>query len=131
MRRTLLLVLLPNVSILERANWTTSHYIVFLELAPAFLYPVYLTLCKVDITPRAAPRGVRLRKSWPHKGFLWKGQLQIEITWINCIIAPAPPRKTRGELYKDVDADYYGYRDEDDGVLVPLEQDVEREGWFS
>ncbi|CAH3026538.1 unnamed protein product [Porites evermanni] len=40
---------------------------------------------------------------------------------------PAPPRKTRGELYKDVDADYYGYRDEDDGVLVPLEQDVEKE----
>ena len=44
------------------------------------------------------------------------------------IAAPAPPRKTRGELYKDVDADYYGYRDEDDGVLVPLEQDVEKEG---
>lgn len=40
---------------------------------------------------------------------------------------PAPPRKTRGELYKDVDADYYGYRDEDDGVLVPLEQEVEKE----
>ena len=54
------------------------------------------------------------------------------------IAAPAPPRKTRGELYKDVDADYYGYRDEDDGVLVPLEQDVEKEGlsltfgyWYS
>ena len=45
------------------------------------------------------------------------------------ITAPAPPRKTRGELYKDVDADYYGYRDEDDGVLVPLEQEVEKEGW--
>ena len=45
-----------------------------------------------------------------------------------CTAAPAPPRKTRGELYKDVDADYYGYRDEDDGVLVPLEQDVEKEG---
>ena len=44
------------------------------------------------------------------------------------IAAPAPPRKTRGELYKDVDADYYGYRDEDDGVLVPLEQEVEKEG---
>ena len=44
------------------------------------------------------------------------------------IAAPAPPRKTRGELYKDVDADYYGYRDEDDGVLVPLEQEIEKEG---
>ncbi|KAI8504321.1 PREDICTED: pre-mRNA-splicing factor ISY1 homolog [Branchiostoma belcheri] len=40
---------------------------------------------------------------------------------------PAPPRRTRAELYKEVDADYYGYRDEDDGVLVPLEQDLEKE----
>lgn len=40
---------------------------------------------------------------------------------------PAPPRKTRAELMKDIDADYYGYRDEDDGVLVPLEQDVEKQ----
>jgi pre-mRNA-splicing factor ISY1 len=31
------------------------------------------------------------------------------------------PRKTRGELMRDVDADYYGYRDDDDGVLEPLE----------
>ncbi|CAN9512220.1 unnamed protein product [Ophioblennius macclurei] len=35
---------------------------------------------------------------------------------------PAPAlRKTRAELMKDVDAEYYGYRDEDDGVLLPLE----------
>lgn len=33
----------------------------------------------------------------------------------------AKARKTRGELYKMVDADYYGYRDEDDGLLVKLE----------
>ncbi|XP_045164764.2 pre-mRNA-splicing factor ISY1 homolog [Mercenaria mercenaria] len=39
---------------------------------------------------------------------------------------PPPPRKTRGELMKDIDADYYGYRDEDDGVIVPLEQDAEK-----
>ena len=39
---------------------------------------------------------------------------------------PAPARKTRGELMKDIDADYYGYRDEDDGILVPLEQEEER-----
>ena len=45
-----------------------------------------------------------------------------------CQSAPAPPRKTRAELFKDIDADYYGYRDEDDGVLVPLEQEVESEG---
>ncbi|KAL4226351.1 NineTeen Complex (NTC) component [Mactra antiquata] len=39
---------------------------------------------------------------------------------------PPPPRKTRGELMKDIDADYYGYRDEDDGVIVPLEKEVEK-----
>ena len=39
---------------------------------------------------------------------------------------PAPPRKTRAELMKDIDADYYGYRDEDDGILVPLEREVEK-----
>lgn len=41
---------------------------------------------------------------------------------------PAPPRKTRGELMKDIDADYYGYRDDDDGVLIPLERTAERKG---
>ena len=29
---------------------------------------------------------------------------------------------------KNIDADYYGYRDEDDGVLVPLERQAEKEG---
>ena len=38
-----------------------------------------------------------------------------------------PPRKTRGELMRDVDADYYGYRDDDDGVLEPLERVAEAE----
>lgn len=42
--------------------------------------------------------------------------------------APKPPRKTRGELAKYVDADYYGYRDEDDGTIVPLEQEEEKKG---
>ncbi|XP_066991150.1 pre-mRNA-splicing factor ISY1 homolog [Anabrus simplex] len=39
---------------------------------------------------------------------------------------PPPPRKTRAELMKDIDADYYGYRDDDDGILLPLEQAEER-----
>ncbi|XP_044156967.1 pre-mRNA-splicing factor ISY1 homolog [Bufo gargarizans] len=37
-----------------------------------------------------------------------------------------PPRKARAELMKDIDAEYYGYRDEDDGVLVPLEIEEEK-----
>ena len=28
---------------------------------------------------------------------------------------------------KDIDAQYYGYRDDDDGLLVPLEVEVERD----
>ncbi|GLV34159.1 uncharacterized protein CBL_00089 [Carabus blaptoides fortunei] len=39
---------------------------------------------------------------------------------------PPPPRKTRAELMKDIDADYYGYRDDDDGILLPLELRAER-----
>jgi len=37
-------------------------------------------------------------------------------------------RKTRGELMRNVDADYYGYRDDDDGLLEPLEAAAEEEG---
>lgn len=32
---------------------------------------------------------------------------------------PPPPRKTRAEMMKDIDADYYGYMDDDDGILIP------------
>lgn len=32
---------------------------------------------------------------------------------------------------RDVDADYYGYRDDDDGLLMPLEQEAEKEGLLS
>lgn len=39
---------------------------------------------------------------------------------------PPPPRKTRAELMKDIDADYYGYRDEEDGILIPLEREEEQ-----
>lgn len=35
--------------------------------------------------------------------------------------APAAPKKTRAELMRDIDAAYYGFRDDDDGLLVPLE----------
>ena len=39
---------------------------------------------------------------------------------------PPPPKKTRAELMKDIDADYYGYRDDEDGILIPLEQIEEK-----
>lgn len=41
---------------------------------------------------------------------------------------PPPPRKTRAEMMKDIDADYYGYRDDDDGILIPLEMKAEKHG---
>lgn len=40
---------------------------------------------------------------------------------------PPPPRKTRGELMREVDANYYGYLDDDDGVLIPLEEKASKE----
>lgn len=41
---------------------------------------------------------------------------------------PQPfPRKTRGELMREVDANYYGYLDDDDGVLIPLEEKASKE----
>ncbi len=44
------------------------------------------------------------------------------------ILAPKSARRNRGELAKFVDADYYGYRDEDDGLIVPIEQEEEKRG---
>lgn len=29
---------------------------------------------------------------------------------------------------RDIDADYYGYRDDDDGLLLPLEKESEKIG---
>merc|ERR1712013_399779 len=41
--------------------------------------------------------------------------------------APKEVKKTRAELMKDVDAQYYGFRDDDDGLLVPLELAAEKD----
>jgi pre-mRNA-splicing factor ISY1 len=35
-------------------------------------------------------------------------------------------KKTRAELMRNVDADYYGYMDDDDGLLIPLEKAEEK-----
>lgn len=37
-----------------------------------------------------------------------------------------PPRKTRAELMKEVTANYYGYLDDDDGILIALEEKAEK-----
>jgi len=38
---------------------------------------------------------------------------------------PAAPRKTRAMLYRNVDFDYYGFRDEEDGVILAKEAQME------
>eukprot|EP00163_Fabomonas_tropica_P023699 TRINITY_DN41102_c0_g1_i1.p1 TRINITY_DN41102_c0_g1~~TRINITY_DN41102_c0_g1_i1.p1 ORF type:complete len:266 (+),score=41.81 TRINITY_DN41102_c0_g1_i1:254-1051(+) len=40
---------------------------------------------------------------------------------------PKAPKRTRYEMYQNVDAEYYGFRDDDDGLLEPLEAESERE----
>ena len=35
-------------------------------------------------------------------------------------------RRTRHEMYKFIDADYYGFRDEEDGVLAQVEPSAEQ-----
>lgn len=39
---------------------------------------------------------------------------------------PPPPRRTRAELMKNIDADYYGYMDEEDGLLLAMEKKKEK-----
>lgn len=39
---------------------------------------------------------------------------------------PPPSRKTRAELMREVDASYYGYMDDEDGILNPLEEKAEK-----
>ena len=41
--------------------------------------------------------------------------------------APVNTKRTRAELMRDVDAHYYGFRDDDDGKLVPEEVAAEKE----
>ncbi len=37
----------------------------------------------------------------------------------------AQVRRTRKQLYEHIDGDYYGYRDEEDGILVKVEAAAE------
>jgi len=62
-----------------------------------------------------------------NRGYKYFGAAK-ELPGVKELFEQAPPpkaRKNRAELMKDINADYYGYRDEDDGVLVPLEQEAE------
>jgi len=41
-------------------------------------------------------------------------------------IVPEPVKRTRGDMYKCIDANYYGYGDDDDGLLEKLENEQEK-----
>jgi len=63
----------------------------------------------------------------PGKGYRYYGAAK---KLVKDLMSKAPPerqKRTRFEMMKGIDADYYGYRDDDDGVLVPLEQAAEVE----
>jgi len=40
-------------------------------------------------------------------------------------VVPEAPRKTRKQLFKNIQPDYYGWRDEEDGMLLLAEQEAE------
>jgi len=42
-------------------------------------------------------------------------------------VVPEAPRKTRKQLFKNIQPDYYGWRDEEDGMLILAEQEAELE----
>jgi pre-mRNA-splicing factor ISY1 len=58
-----------------------------------------------------------------------EGQLAINVySMVNQpYTAQEPIKKTRQDLYKNVDADYYGYRDEEDGSILEYEAEREKE----
>lgn len=50
---------------------------------------------------------------------------------MNSIKAEAATRKTRRELLKEIDPEYYGYLDDDEYLLLDEEEKHEREGILS
>jgi hypothetical protein len=43
------------------------------------------------------------------------------------LVAPESTTRSRSEINRDIDADYYGYRDEEDEVLLEYEKALEKE----
>lgn len=49
-------------------------------------------------------------------------------TCISLVSEAPPPKKTRGELAREADPFYYGFRDDEDQTLVPIEREAEQKG---
>ncbi|KAK3825920.1 MAG: Isy1-like splicing factor [Benniella sp.] len=61
------------------------------------------------------------------RGYKYFGRAK-ELPGVKELFKPPPPtlkEKTRAELYRHIDADYYGYRDEEDGTLLEFEEEQE------
>ena len=80
-------------------------------------------------TAPAALHGDDSEEVVPGKGYRYYGAAK-KLPGVREMFAKPPPerqKRTRHEMMKNVDADYYGYRDDDDGVLEPLERAAEEE----
>ncbi|XP_052067668.1 pre-mRNA-splicing factor ISY1 homolog [Mytilus californianus] len=63
-----------------------------------------------------------------NKGYKYFGAAK-DLPGVRDLFEQEPPkqaRKTRAEMMKNIDADYYGYRDEDDGIIIPQEIELEK-----
>ncbi|KAI1317953.1 NineTeen Complex (NTC) component [Mortierella claussenii] len=61
------------------------------------------------------------------RGYKYFGRAK-DLPGVKELFQPQPltlKEKTRAELYRNVDADYYGYRDEEDGSLLEYEKEQE------
>ncbi|KAF9108909.1 NineTeen Complex (NTC) component [Mortierella sp. AM989] len=61
------------------------------------------------------------------RGYKYFGRAK-ELPGVKELFQPQPlnlKEKTRAELYRNIDADYYGYRDEEDGTLLEFEKEQE------
>ncbi|KAF9166346.1 NineTeen Complex (NTC) component [Actinomortierella ambigua] len=62
------------------------------------------------------------------RGYKYFGRAK-DLPGVKELFQPPPPtlkERNRAELYRNVDADYYGYRDEEDGTLLEYEEEEEQ-----
>ena len=60
---------------------------------------------------------------------IWEGSAALACvvgSGLTCGMAWLQLRQTRHQMYQHINADYYGFRDEEDGVLEKIEIEAER-----
>lgn len=90
-------------------------------------YVLIITDLKTSILRKIAPRELDRegREVASNRGYKYFGAAR-DLPGVRELFQQAAeeelPRKSRAELMRNADADYYGYMDDDDGLLVPLEK---------